>query len=95
MLAPTCFLIPGISGTYEIRQVVEEIMRMKQFSHPNILSLSGVTIDNHFSPCIIMPFMWNGSLDRFLQKEENTDKFMFTLDGHASAFEVVSVESKL
>ncbi len=36
---------------------------MKDFSHPNILKLKAVAIDRNKSPCIVMPFMWNGSLD--------------------------------
>ena len=87
------FHLSGISGTFEIRQVVEEIMRMKQFSHPNILSLTGVAIDNHFSPCIVMPFMWNGGLDSFLQKHENTEKFWFPLDSLSLGYEVVRLIS--
>ena len=64
-------------------------MRMKQFSHTNILSLTGVAIDNHFSPCIIMPFMWNGSLDYFLQKGENREKFWIPMDNAESGMDVV------
>ncbi len=52
-------------------------MKMKKFSHPHILSLAGVTIDHHFSPCIVMPFMWNGSLNKFLQKGESRNTLMF------------------
>lgn len=65
-------------------------MRMKKFSHPHILSLTGVAIDNHFSPCIIMPFMWNGSLDRYLQKEENVDKYCFPPENNVTGYELVS-----
>ena len=46
-------------------------MKMKDFQHPNILTLIGVAKDNNSNPCIVMPFMWSGSLDVYLRKEEN------------------------
>ena len=86
-----CLLIffVGISGTYDNNQIVKEIMRMKQLSHANILPLTGVSIDNHFSPCIVMPFMWNGSLNTFLQKEDNQEKIFIPVDDSGSEYEVV------
>ena len=46
-----------------------EILRMKDFSHLNILTLMGVTLDKRGSPCLIMPYMSNGSLCEYLRKE--------------------------
>ena len=68
---------------------MEEILRMIQLSHANILPMTGVSIDHHFSPCIVMPFMWNGSLNAFLQKEENREKFLIPVDHSGSEFEMV------
>jgi len=51
---------------------------MKDFSHPNILTLKAVAIDRNHSPCIVMPYMWNGSLDIYLRKEENRKKLLLS-----------------
>ncbi len=53
---------------------------MKDFSHPNILRLKAVAIDRNQSPCIVMPFMWNGSLDVYLRKEENRHNILLSTD---------------
>ncbi len=42
---------------------------MKDFSHPNVLSLIGVSLDVGQSPYIVMPYMANGSLLNYLRKE--------------------------
>ncbi len=42
---------------------------MKDFSHPNVLSLFGVSLDAGQSPYIVMPYMANGSLLNYLKKE--------------------------
>ena len=42
---------------------------MKDFDHPNVLSLIGVSIDAGESPYIVMPYMANGSLLSYLKKE--------------------------
>ena len=44
-------------------------MKMKDFDHPNILKLIGVSIDAGQSPYIVMPYMANGSLLSYLKKE--------------------------
>ena len=44
---------------------------MKKFNHPNIMNLIGVCIDVGERPCIVMPFMANGSLLAYLKKERS------------------------
>ena len=39
------------------------------FNHFNVLSLTGVCVDLLDSPCLVMPFMSNGSLLSYLRKE--------------------------
>ena len=34
--------------------------------------------------------MWNGSLDRYLQKEENVDKYCFPPENNVTGYELVS-----
>ena len=42
---------------------------MRNFNHPNVLTLIGVCIDGGPAPYIVMPFMSNGSLLSYLKKE--------------------------
>ena len=52
-------------------QVVEDFLQemtiMRQFNHPNVLSLIGISIHNN-KPCIILPLMNNSDLHRYLKK---------------------------
>ena len=52
-------------------QVVEDFLQemtiMKQFDHPNVLSLIGISIHND-KPCIILPLMNISDLYRYLKK---------------------------
>ena len=49
--------------------MMDEGLKMKKFSHPNVLSLIGVCVDGGPAPYIVMPFMINGSLSAYLKKE--------------------------
>ena len=42
---------------------------MMKFNYLHVLSLIGVCIDSGETPCIIMPYMANGSLLAYLKKE--------------------------
>ena len=44
---------------------------MKDFQHPNVMSLIGVYLDAGPGVSIIMPFMANGSLLDYLKRERN------------------------
>ena len=61
-----------ISGNYcktQIQQLLEEAEKMKTFEHLNVLTLIGICLGVHESPCIVMPFMSNGSLLSYLRKK--------------------------
>ena len=51
-------------------QVIEDFLQeatiMRQFNHPNILSMFGVSVHND-KPCVIMPLMSNGDLKNYLK----------------------------
>jgi serine/threonine protein kinase len=49
---------------------------MKDFQHPNVMSLIGVCLDAGPGVSIVMPFMANGSLLEYLKKER--DKLYLT-----------------
>ena len=49
---------------------MDESLKLKHFQHRNILSLIGVCVEASPSPYIVMPFMSNGSLLKYLRKEK-------------------------
>lgn len=48
-----------------------EANRMKDFSHPNVLSLIGITWDSARQAMVLLPFMKNGDLRSYLINEKN------------------------
>ena len=58
--------MPGISN---ISELLDESLKMKAFSHPNILNLIGVCLDAGPAPYIVMPYMEMGSLLQYLKRE--------------------------
>ena len=50
-----------------VEDFLQEMITMKQFNHPNVLSVIGISIHNG-KPCIILPLMSNSDLHRYLKK---------------------------
>ena len=63
----------GIFATEsDVQSAMQEIIKMKEFNHPNVMSLIGVSTGTSLSggtPLIIMPYMARGSLLSYLRKE--------------------------
>lgn len=55
-----------------VRSLLHECVKMSDFEHPNILSLTGVCLDGGPVPYVVMPFMFNGDLLSYLKKERNS-----------------------
>lgn len=55
-----------------ISDLLQECARMRDFDHPNVLKLSGVCLDGGPAPYIVMPFMENGSLLKYLIDERES-----------------------
>ena len=53
--------------TESVEAFLKEGMIMKDFIHTNVLSLIGVTIDNHGVPAILLPYMHHGSLKTYIK----------------------------
>ena len=51
--------------------MLEEITKMKDLQHPNVMTLIGVCLDAGPGVSIVMPFMANGSLLDYLKKERD------------------------
>lgn len=63
-------IIPAAHFTLDdITAMIGESLKMQMFDHRNVLTLIGVSIDVGEAPCIVMPFMANGSLLSYLKKE--------------------------
>ena len=53
----------------EVRRFVDEAVRMKEFDHPNVLSLIGVALDFDNLPLVVLPFMRHGDLLSYIRNE--------------------------
>ena len=69
MIVLSIIIILGNYSDTQIDQLLEEAQKMKTFDHLNVLTLIGVSLGVQESPCIVMPFMSNGSLLSYLRKE--------------------------
>ena len=64
-------LLLGQFDDEEIESLLEECLKMSHFKHAHVMSLVGVCIDIESTPLIIMPYMENGSLLKYLKRERN------------------------
>jgi serine/threonine protein kinase len=61
----------------DIDNVTQEIVKMSQFDHPNVMKLLGVCVapaeegSGYTGPSMVMPFMARGNLLNFLRKESD------------------------
>ena len=55
-----------------VEDFISECILMKDFDHPNILGLVGISFsDNSGIPLIVLPFMSNGDLKSFLHSKRD------------------------
>ena len=59
------------AGDDDVNQFVEESLRMNRFKHAHVMGLIAVCLDAGSAPYIVMPYMGNGSLLKYLKKERN------------------------
>ena len=55
----------------EVKDIVEECLKMQQFDHPHVLQLIGVCVDMGTSPYLVMPYMSKGSLRDHLIRQQD------------------------
>ena len=56
----------------EVDKFVEESLKMGRFKHAHVMGLIGVCLNAGSAPYIILPYMANGSLLKYLKKERNS-----------------------
>lgn len=59
------------SSDADVTAFLNEALIMKDFNHPNVLTLIGITLDKGEFPMVILPFMQNGSLLSYIRNENN------------------------
>ena len=65
------YIYTGVFTKSDVDSIVQESIKMKSFDHLNVLSLIGICLDLGDAPCIVMPFMDEGSLLSYLRRERN------------------------
>jgi serine/threonine protein kinase len=71
---PQIVAVKTLKGYFDkeaIHVLLEESVKMKEFDHPNVLTLFGVCVDAGPAPYIVMPYMAKGSLLTYLRKERH------------------------
>ena len=53
-----------------MKQILQEVVKMQDFSHPHVMSLIGVCLDSGVG--VVMPYMANGSILSYLKNERGT-----------------------
>ena len=59
-----------------IENFLQELIIMRQFEHPNVLSLIGISIHNN-KPCALLPLMVNKDVRTFLKAKPKVSNFIF------------------
>ena len=72
----------------EVKLLMKEIVKMVNFDHPNVMTLTGVILVEGGAPLLVMPYMVKGTLLTYVR--ENKDQF-FVEDDNAEAADQVKL----
>ena len=65
----TLFTTTGLFNANDMQQILQEVVKMKDFKHPHVMPLIGVCLDSGVG--VVMPFMANSSVLSYLKKERD------------------------
>ena len=60
----------GLFTDNDVEQILEEVVKMKDFKHRHIMPLIGVCLDSGVG--VVMPYMTNGSVLNYLKKNRES-----------------------
>ena len=63
-------LCAGLFSPSDVQQMMQEVVKMQEFDHPQVMSLVGVCLESGVG--IVMPYMANGSVLNYLKREKAT-----------------------
>lgn len=61
------FIIENATHQTDVDDFIDEALRMKDFHHPSVLSLIGISFDLDDMPMVILPFMKHGDLLSYIR----------------------------
>ena len=61
------YTFTGLFSANDVQQILQEVVKMKDFKHRHVMPLIGVCLDSGVG--VVMPFMANGSVLSYLKKE--------------------------
>jgi len=67
---PRVRCIPAYISNEAGEALLFEATMMSQFDHPNVMGIFGVSV-LEMKPCILIPLMQHGSLDKYVQRQTN------------------------
>ena len=74
-----CMLFsPALSSASDVKQLMKEIVKMVNFDHPNVMTLTGVILVEGGAPLLVMPYMVKGTLLNYVR--ENKEQFLVEED---------------
>eukprot|EP00731_Ephydatia_muelleri_P030200 Em0021g723a len=59
--------LKGLFTMRDLLNMMSEILKMQDFSHPHVMTLMGMSFDAANTPSMVMPYMANGSLLSYLK----------------------------
>ena len=77
----------GVFTASDLKNITEEIKKMQGLDHPNVMTLLGTCLNASTAPCIVMPYMANGSLLSYIRRQKGS----LVLSGDADITQVANL----